>query len=250
MLDKKMLFVKKKIPYAEVVRLVEEGKNLKEISAALKISDSALLRRRKKDVRLDNILGEVTQSCAQPMDYALVKTLAQVNCAEFEIANKVGLTPEGFSRRKKWDEKLQKALDDGKADVNISVKRAQYRKGMDRYLTICQDCSKIFDGEFRPSCPYCDAREPDPDLRGPKGDHANVTHKFVASDTTMLIWLGKIVCGQSEKVEIRHSGDRDNPLVVENLTDAEVDERLKKLLGIAERIFKKTDRDIKPESGA
>jgi hypothetical protein len=237
------------LDYSKIQNLVFEGKNLNQIAAALKISRETLRLCRKKDPRLDNILGEIHSTTAKPIDYTFVKALARVNCTEYEIAEATGFTQGGFSRRRNWDEKLVAAINSGHIEVKISVRRAQYRKGMDRYLTICKDCEKIFEGEFKASCPYCDAKEPDPTLRGARGAHTNVKHKYVPGDTTMLIWLGKQILHQSDKAEITHSGNPLSPLAIENLTEKELDVEIERLLRIAQRsIHIRPDRRTENQS--
>jgi hypothetical protein len=50
------------------------------------------------------------------IDYDRVERLASIQATEAEIAVKVGLTPEGFSKRKGKDPKLVQALEGGRTD--------------------------------------------------------------------------------------------------------------------------------------
>jgi ribosomal protein L32 len=132
------------------------------------------------------------------IDYKLVAALCQAQCTEYEIAIALGFSEAGFSRRKKRDNFLRETLNTNYSSGKISLRRAQFRKAMDRFLTICKDCGKISHGEFLTACAYCGAE--------------NVEHKFVPGDTTMLIWLGKQVLRQSDKVDV--GGNKENPIEV------------------------------------
>ena len=198
--------------YKKVQALVDEGKSLNKIAEALGIGRNVLYRMRKKDPKLNEILGGMRKSPTEPreMDYKQVTYLARLHCTEYEIATAMGFTQEGFSKRKKRDPKLREALDSGYINGKISLRRSQMRSAQDRYLTICKDCQKIYDGEFMPSCVYCDAAEVDPKLRGPGGAHTNVKHKFIPGNIAAQIWLGKQVLHQSDSpavvIENKSSG--------------------------------------------
>lgn len=198
--------------YTKAQRLVAEGKNIKQIAQAFNLTPRKMRDIRKKDPKLDDILAPLKH--ANPnIDYKQVEYLANLQCAEYEIAQAIKYSPESFSVRKKKDKLLRDALDKGYIDGKVSLRRAQFRSSVDRYLTICKDCQKIYDGEFMPSCVYCDAGEPNVKLRGAGGRHTNVKHKFVPGNVTAQIWLGKQVLHQSdnpqEKVEGSGSGLRE-----------------------------------------
>lgn len=189
--------------YKMVQALADEGKSLNKIAEALGVSRGVLYGMRKKDPKLNKILGGMRRNPNKPrvIDYKQVTYLAGLHCTEYEIATVIGFTQEGFSKRKKRDPQLRKALDEGYINGKVSLRRSQMRSALDRYLTICKDCQKIYDGEFMPSCVYCDAAEVDPKLRGPGGAHTNVKHKFIPGNITAQIWLGKQVLHQSDNVK-------------------------------------------------
>ena len=138
----------------------------------------------------------------------------------------LGYSPEAFSRRKKRDAELQKAIQGGYNEAKIALHIAQYRMSIDHYQTICRDCGKISEGEFRESCPYCDRSDP---LH--EGAHTNVRHKYIAADTTMLIWMGRHHLGQTEKslLEIKTTTNGDHNRF-KDLSEAEIDKKLRSML--------------------
>ena len=141
------------------------------------------------------------------------------------IACRIGFTETGLSKRKKRDKQLREALDGGYDEGKIGLYIAQYRKALDHYMTICRDCHKIADGEFLESCPYCDKEDPEN-----MGKHTRVKHKFIEADTSMLIHLGKVHLGQSDKAILKITGDAERPMVYKNLTEPEIDKKLAAML--------------------
>ncbi len=111
------------------------------------------------------------------IDYALVERLTRYHCAIYEIATECGFTEEGFYKRMKRDKKLKDIIDRGVNRSKIGVRQSLMRMSRDRYLTICKDCNKISEGEFRATCAYCDSE--------------NVKHKYIKGDVTAAIWLSK-----------------------------------------------------------
>jgi hypothetical protein len=159
------------------------------------------------------------------IDYDKVAYLARRLVPQKIIACRIGFTETGLSKRKKRDKQLQEALDGGYDDAKIGLYVAQYRKALDHYMTICRDCGKISDGEFLESCPYCDKLNPKNE-----GQHTHVRHKFIEADTSMLIHLGKVHLGQSDKAILKITGDAEQPMVYKNLTEPEIDKKLAGLL--------------------
>lgn len=150
--------------------------------------------------------------------YGLIAALAQAGSSQEEMADYLGVVRETFRQLIKRDPQLEHLFTQNVAKGKTSVRRAQLQKALDRYMTICKDCHKIHMGEFLPSCPYCDELEPeDEEGNDLRGQHTNVTHKFVPGDTGMLIWLGKNWLGQSDRIV--HEGDVDKPLVFGTLAD-------------------------------
>ena len=59
------------------------------------------------------------------IDYDGIRDMAQEGCTDYEIADIIGFSQEGFSRRKSKDDKLQQALKRGRSVMNRSLRRAQ-----------------------------------------------------------------------------------------------------------------------------
>ena len=159
------------------------------------------------------------------INYMKVAYLARRLVPQKIIACRIGFTETGLSKRKKRDKQLQEALDGGYDEGKIALYIAQYRKAVDHYMTICRDCHKIADGEFLESCPYCDKEDPEN-----MGKHIRVKHKFIEADTSMLIHLGKVHLGQSDKAIVKIKGDVEQPAVYKDFSEAEIDRKLRNLL--------------------
>ena len=63
---------------------------------------------------------------ARKIDYDQIERLAMIQCTESEIAYAIGFTPEGFRKRKKWDDKLVGVLEKGKDVGRASLRRMQF----------------------------------------------------------------------------------------------------------------------------
>jgi hypothetical protein len=111
------------------------------------------------------------------LDYSLIERLVHLHCPIYEIATECGFTEDGFYKRIRKDKKLKEILDKGLVEAKISVRRSLMRASRDRYLTICKDCQKITEGEFRATCAYCESDK--------------VKHKYVKGDVGAMIWLSK-----------------------------------------------------------
>ena len=62
----------------------------------------------------------------RPIDMDLVERLSVIHCTEAEIALAIGMTPEGFRKRKQRDEALVGALEKGRAAGRRSLRRLQW----------------------------------------------------------------------------------------------------------------------------
>ena len=137
------------------------------------------------------------------------------------IAQVAGYTESGFYKRLKKDATLREVLEGNFDEGAIGLYVAQYETAMNHYQTICKDCSKISEGGFFESCPYCDKLDP---LEA--GNHNNVRHRFIQADTGMLIHMGKVHLGQTDKsLEVKtnnHSDDRP----YKNLSEEQIDKKL------------------------
>lgn len=167
----------------------------------------------------------------KPIDLKLVAALCKANCTQYEIATALDYSEAGFSRRVNSDPELKKVLDRNYVTAKVSLRREQVRNAMDRYFTICKDCGKITEhaGEFLPRCAYCDSE--------------NVRHQFIPGSTGMLIWLGKQILHQSDRVMVQ--GDPDKPLEVNNNVSIRAlsDKDIRQLQAIARRA------SVKPRNG-
>lgn len=62
------------------------------------------------------------------IDYDLAEELAKIHCTDGEIATLLGMTAEGFCRRKKRDVELYQRLKKGNDEGRKSLRRMQYDK--------------------------------------------------------------------------------------------------------------------------
>lgn len=62
-----------------------------------------------------------------PIDYEVVRRLATIQCTDAEIAAMVEMTPEGFCKRKQRDNELLQAIEKGREQGKMSIRRMQYR---------------------------------------------------------------------------------------------------------------------------
>ena len=62
-----------------------------------------------------------------PIDYALVERLAHIHCTDEEIATLIGMTEDGFRRRKNRDKELVGALEKGRKGGKMSLRRMQWK---------------------------------------------------------------------------------------------------------------------------
>jgi hypothetical protein len=58
--------------------------------------------------------------------YDMVTRAASIQCTEYEIAKLVGLTDDGFRKRKARDKKLRDALEEGYSGGRRSLRRVQW----------------------------------------------------------------------------------------------------------------------------
>ncbi len=81
------------------------------------------------------------------IDYDQVLTLSAQQNTEYDIAYKIGMTPEGFSRRKPKDPELVQALEKGRALGRISFRQMQYKSAKDGNVTAQIWCGKQYLGQ-------------------------------------------------------------------------------------------------------
>lgn len=64
------------------------------------------------------------------IDYDLVTKLAMIDAWDAEIAVVIGFSAEGFCKRKQRDPKLIEALEKGRANSKVSLRRAQWQAAL------------------------------------------------------------------------------------------------------------------------
>ena len=65
------------------------------------------------------------------IDYEKVHKLAMIHCTDNEIAHLVDMTPEGFCKRKKWDDELVQCLEKGRDEGKASLRRLQWKQAQE-----------------------------------------------------------------------------------------------------------------------
>lgn len=152
------------------------------------------------------------------IDYEKVQYLAKRMVPPTIIARKCGITSDGFYKRLRKDKNLKDAMEGAYDDGRTGIYVAQYRKAMEHYMTICKDCGKIADGQFLENCPFCESE--------------HVRHKHIPADTHMLIHLGKHHLGQTDAKLLTIQGNRDKPIYEVDMSEAEIDKRVARLMKI------------------
>jgi len=232
------------LDYDLIAALAAEGWTQKDIAKKVDLSEEQFSRRLKWDTRLMEILltGE------GPLNYDVVGLMSAAQCTHEEIANALGISKSQFNNRLQDDVALQDAVNGNYSKGVANARRAMYRAMMDRRMTICLDCQKIKEGEFRASCPYCDQKEEDPERTGPNGAHTNVKHKFINGNVALMIFWMKNYGGMVDKVE--HSGDPKNPMHMDlNLTIETPKQRLARYKNYFESLEDGANRGADPISG-
>lgn len=155
----------------------------------------------------------------------IISGLAEIGCPDHEIAAVLGVARRTFGdfvdKKQPW---IRALIEDRRDKSSASLRRTQEDVVQERVMNICQECGKIkilfmaknnpvkfVDGEtrfvdaFLTECPYC-------------GEDA-IKHEYMPPNPTMLVWLGKQKLGQSDKNDVRLSGNPDAPIVVTTLAE-------------------------------
>lgn len=170
--------------------------------------------------------------------YEKIGYLARRLVPKRTIAAVTGFTESGFYKRLKKDAELREVLESNFDEGLIGLHVSQYNQAMNHYQTICKDCSKISEGQFFESCPYCDKLDP---LEA--GNHNNVRHRFIQADTGMLIHLGKHILGQTDKALIEVRGNEEYPLFIRNMSEEELARKWANLLPFLNEKFGPNELD-------
>jgi hypothetical protein len=212
------------IDLLRVQALIAEGKTAAAVSKILKLKSGEMKRLRKEDPKLDEIMKNAKRKI--DIDYNYVNYLAKLDLPDYVIARKCGFSvetrwqgsskccqSEGFVDRKKRDPDLVHALESGRDDGDIALITTCMQKCRNQFMTICKDCGKKTMGnDFLPSCPYCDKEDP------AEAPHANVKHKYIPADTTMLIWVTKNRLKWTDKQDLTVKNDGNSPFQI-NVTE-------------------------------
>lgn len=157
-----------------------------------------------------------------PIDYDAVAFFCRSQITDSGLARKLNISPQVLSNRLRRDPKLREAREGGSWDGKNIISDAMFKKMMDRYMTVCNDCEKIrfsFD-KFYDKCPYCEASRPVDPVTGKDefgNDHTNVTHKFIPGDTSIMIHWSKTHLDMNDR--IIHEGNGEKPLVFSTLAE-------------------------------
>jgi len=155
-------------------------------------------------------------------DYDAVAFFCRSQISDAGLARKLHVSPQLLAYHLNKDPKLREAREGGSWDGKNIISDAMFKKMMDRYMTVCNDCEKIrfsFD-KFYDKCPYCDASRPVDPVTGKDefgNDHTNVTHKFIPGDTSIMIHWSKKHLDMNDR--IIHEGNGEKPLVFSTLAE-------------------------------
>jgi hypothetical protein len=72
--------------------------------------------------------GKVTKKLGpkfKPIDISIVEKLASIHCTDKEICLIVGISDQTLANREKSDPKLREAIERGRANFKVSIRRAQ-----------------------------------------------------------------------------------------------------------------------------
>ena len=173
-----------------IAEAVADGKTVTDIAKMVGVTRRTIYERAKKEPRLAEILKRANKKRGpqrKPINYDVVKALAEVQCAEYVIAEKIHLERTAFVKRKQTDVDLINALAAGKAEGEMCMRQQIYRSAMDRYMTICKKCEKISEDEFRAKCFFCGSE--------------SVTHRFIPGSSTAQVWWTKNNMGWADRVD-------------------------------------------------
>ncbi len=70
------------------------------------------------------------------IDLAQIKTLAQIQCTDYEIALVIGVSERTIERRKKADEKFLLAYETGRAEGRTSLRKWQFEQAKAQNITM------------------------------------------------------------------------------------------------------------------
>lgn len=112
------------------------------------------------------------------LDFELIERLGKIHCTQQEIADALGVSKDTLKRSPEFRVIYQRALSEGRK----SLRRLQWEKaeGREGEFAIDENGKLLLDDKKRPMFKVLP----------------------VAPDTTMQIWLGKQILGQTDKQEV------------------------------------------------
>jgi hypothetical protein len=108
------------------------------------------------------------------------------------------------------------------------------------------------------SCPKCDLEfirgEGYHDVEACKADypdfevaHTKVRQRLIKADPTVLIHMAKHHLGQTERSLVEINGDKRHPLAFKNLTEEQIDRKLRAILPFLEKQYGKSPQVVEIE---
>ncbi len=83
-------------------------------------------------------------------DYAQIEKLAEIGCSDEEIAGVIGVGKRTFVRMKQRDDDLVLALDRGKANLNVKLRRFQIEMALSGSVPMLIHLGKTVLGQGQP----------------------------------------------------------------------------------------------------
>jgi len=83
-------------------------------------------------------------------DYAQIEKLSEIGCSDEEIAGVIGVGKRTFVRMKQRDENLVLALDRGKANLNVKLRRFQIEMALSGSVPMLIHLGKTVLGQGQP----------------------------------------------------------------------------------------------------
>jgi hypothetical protein len=86
----------------------------------------------------------------QVTDYAQIEKLAEIGCSDEEIAGVIGVGKRTFVRMKQRDENIVLALDRGKSNLNVKLRRFQIEMALSGSVPMLIHLGKTVLGQGQP----------------------------------------------------------------------------------------------------
>lgn len=150
--------------------------------------------------------------------YEKIGFLARRLVSKKFIASELGYSERGLYKRLETDTKLRDSLQKNYDKGAIALYISQYDSAVEHKITHCKNCRRSADlvEVFLEDCPWCHSTD--------------ITHEYIPSNIQMLIWMGKIHLGQSDKVIIEHRGSSEYPIHSKKFSEEEHARKMRDLL--------------------